>query len=394
MRKIPTTLALLILLASVPPLAVAESEKAERFKENPEEQLRRWEKINGRPEALDRAARQASRIPEFVEPATAEDGPAPLGWQEIGAGIHNGRDPGVSYSGRVNVARYFKDPDTDKPALYLGSVGGGLWKAVNLVFTAVWVPVSESLEGSPSVGDFAVFEDDPRVILIGSGEAYRYAGTGIYRSDDAGATWVEIDTSPRSPTLVHRIAVSREDSQLVFIATEKGLWRSEDFGQSGTWVLSGWIDDIAQDPSNEQRWLATRKDVPILESLDNGLTFAPIGGHGGNGIGTGADRVEISISDSEPNFVYALASGEARCEVGGIETDLGCAEDAECASENRCFVGGEITDTYCEDQGDCESIDGICEFGTCAAVGSGEMWGVFRSDDGGENWTSIDSQSP
>ena len=393
---------LLLGLGGMPPLLAAErtreadppetslKQMTEPPREEPEELHLRWREVHGRKGTLAPAIQQAMQIPEFAAPHDGSRSSGPFGWKELAPGIHStGSQP--SYSGRVNVARYAKDAVTGDVVLFLGTVGGGLWKAVNLVLFAAWVPVSASLEGSPSVGDFAIHREEPNIMLIGTGEPFRYPGTGLYRSDDAGASWSALGwTGPVE--FVTRMAVSSEDPELLLISTIDGIFRTEDFGLTGSFVHAGWTHDVAQDPANPSRWLATQSDVGVLESTDNGLSFAPIGGHGGIGIGDGVGRMELAFAPSQPNYVYAIANGAKRCVRAGQPLDIECDSDEPCLAESRCLVDGdEFTDDYCEEDSTCEFVDGSCALATCQRVGSGELWGVFRSDNGGESWVAIDS---
>jgi hypothetical protein len=71
------------------------------------------------------------------------------GWSQIGAGDIN--NDGVHHqSGRERGSAYAWDNSQGISVLWLGSTGGGLWKAILLgIFGAVFVPVSDNLPGSP-----------------------------------------------------------------------------------------------------------------------------------------------------------------------------------------------------------------------------------------------------
>lgn len=148
-------------------------------------------------------------------------------------------------------------PDT----FYFGSAGGGVWKTVNAGRT--WVPVGDSLPAS--IGALAVAPSDPDTIYVGTGQPEpRYdttAGRGVYKSTDGGRSWSavglegtqhigDIWIDPRDPNVVVVGAVGH----LFAANSERGVFRSRDGGRTWTHALA--IDDatgvvsLAADPGN------------------------------------------------------------------------------------------------------------------------------------------------
>ena len=76
---------------------------------------------------------------------------------------------------------------------YFGAVAGGVWKTTDS--GANWRPI---FDGQPvaSIGAIAVAPSDANVLYVGSGEACIRGnisyGNGVYRSADAGATWIHV----------------------------------------------------------------------------------------------------------------------------------------------------------------------------------------------------------
>ena len=101
------------------------------------------------------------------------------------------RDVGPMRGGRTyGVAGHADQPDT----FYFGSVGGGVWKTENAGRT--WVPISD--EGIPigSIGAIAVAPSNPNIVYVGTGEpdirSQHSYGIGMFKSTDAGKTWTHI----------------------------------------------------------------------------------------------------------------------------------------------------------------------------------------------------------
>jgi len=97
------------------------------------------------------------------------------------------------------------DPaDSSGNTLYVGTMGGGVWKATNAAGSALgaisFTPLTDGLEGlssiqdaSLSIGALTVQPQGTGVILAGTGdpndESDSYYGGGILRSADGGKTW-------------------------------------------------------------------------------------------------------------------------------------------------------------------------------------------------------------
>jgi len=134
----------------------------------------------------------------------------------------------------------------DDPAVYyFGAAAGGVWKTDDA--GATWSPIFDRA-GSASVGALAVAPSDPRVIYAGTGQIQtRYdiaSGDGVYRSDDAGKTWTHVGLS--ATRAIGRILVDPRDANVATVAAlghifgpnrERGIFRTEDGGRTWNQVL-------------------------------------------------------------------------------------------------------------------------------------------------------------
>ena len=150
----------------------------------------------------------------------------------------------------------------DPSTLYVATASGGLWKSENrgITWTDLWehMPVG-------TFGDLAIAPSDPRILYAGTGEQQNRQstswGNGVYRSDDAGATWRHLGLEQTRHT--GRIRVHPGNPDIVYVAAlgniwrptpERGVYRSRDGG--GSWDRVLHIDehtgavDLAIDPSN------------------------------------------------------------------------------------------------------------------------------------------------
>src|SRR5437763_2398247 len=157
------------------------------------------------------------------------------------SGLH-WRMIGPFRAGRVNaVAGVMGQPET----FYFGSVGGGVWKTTNAGRT--WVPIFDSAS-SASIGAIAVAGSNPNIIYVGTGEAdmrdsIQY-GDGMYKSSDGGKTWTHVGLE--NTRQIGRIIVDPKNPNVVFVAAlghayganpDRGVYRSRNGGATWEKVL-------------------------------------------------------------------------------------------------------------------------------------------------------------
>ena len=129
---------------------------------------------------------------------------------------------------------------------YMGSTGGGVWKTVDAGQS--WVSVTDGQIGVGSMGAIDVSQSDPNTVYIGTGsDGFRSnvsIGDGVYKSTDAGKTWAHIGL--RDVGNIGGIRVHPSDPNTAFVAAignpfkpnaERGLFRTKDGGKSWQKVL-------------------------------------------------------------------------------------------------------------------------------------------------------------
>ena len=133
--------------------------------------------------------------------------------------------------------------DPASPAVfYFGACAGGVWKTYD--GGTYWENVSDGYFKTSAVGAIAVAESDPNVVYVGMGEACVRVdgsyGDGVYRSTDAGKTWINVGL--QDTRHISRVRVHPDDPDLVYVAAlghafgphpDRGVFRSTDGG--GTW---------------------------------------------------------------------------------------------------------------------------------------------------------------
>lgn len=244
-----------------------------------------------------------------------------------------------------------------KPNLYyFGSTGGGIWETKD--GGRSWKNISDGYFGG-SIGAIEVAKSDPNVIYVGGGEktvrGNVSSGYGIWKSEDAGKTWKAAGL--KDSRHVPRIAVHPTDYNTVYAAVmgniykptqERGVYKSTDGGNSWRKTLFANEDagavDLIMDPNNPR----------ILYASTWNIRRTP----------------------------YSLSSGGDGSALWK-STDSG--ETWKEISKNKGFAKDTL------------GIIGV----TVSPANSDRVWaivenkdkgGVYRSDDGGETWSLINSE--
>jgi photosystem II stability/assembly factor-like uncharacterized protein len=200
------------------------------------------------------------------------------------------------------------DPDdANKNTWYAGSAGGGIWKTTNAGQS--WTNLTPELSNLATTV-LAMAESNHNVIYTGTGEGFfnldAINGSGVYKSTDRGVTWSLLSSTTTFGD-VNRIAVSPSDANLLCVAASTGIYRSTDGGTSWTKTLNETnIQDLKATPGNFNVLYATQNSVAVWKSVDAGLTWDE------SSSGMGAfGRVELAISPTNPNRIFASAEEEA-----------------------------------------------------------------------------------
>ncbi len=234
--------------------------------------------------------------------------------------------------GPATMSGRFVDLDvveSDPSVIYAASATGGLWKTVDNGMT--WAPVFEK-EAVHSIGDIAIFQPNPNIAWVGTGErANRQSvgwGDGIYKSTDAGKTWANVGL--RNSMHIGRIVTHPTNPDIVYAAAQgsvwgpskdRGLYKTTDGGTTWQPILQvnedTGVTDVAMDPSDPNVLYAAsyqrRRSAfgfsgggpgsALWKSTDAGAHWTRLVG---NGLPDGEyGRIGIAIYRKNPNIVYA-----------------------------------------------------------------------------------------
>ena len=239
---------------------------------------------------------------------------------------------------------------------YFGSAGGGVWKTNN--GGRNWKNISDGFFGG-SIGAIAVSKSDQNVIYVGGGEktvrGNVSSGYGVWKTVDAGKTWKSMGLLKSRH--ISRISIDPNNHNIVYAAVlgniykptdDRGVYKSIDGGK--TWIKTlfsnnqSGVVDLLIDPTNSR----------ILYASTWRIQRSPYS------LSSGGDGSALWKSTD---------SGETWVEI----------------SKNKGFPEGTL------------GIIGV----TVSPIDNQRVWamvenkdkgGLYRSDDGGENWELVNSE--
>ncbi len=316
---------------------------------------------------------------------------------------------------------------------WAGAVGGGVWKTNNR--GSSWNCLTDSLP-TLSVTTIAICKNHPDTLYFGTGEGFynsdAIVGDGIFRTNDGGQHWEQLSATVSNTDFryVNRIVVHPDNPDTVFAATNEGVYKSVDGGASWNEVFNNGyrVQQIIANPQNFHSLFIAVNSKGIYKSNDLGTTWNKVSEEI-----TSHYRIEMAISETDTNYVYASAvngdsglRGFFQSTDGGQNwTDLGNSTNwlggqgwydntllVSPLNPQIIFVGGidlhrinassqpisvtAISHWYGGNglpyvHADQHAIVAITTSDTSFALIAGNDGGVFLSEDKGQTWISKDN---
>lgn len=295
---------------------------------------------------------------------------------------------------------------------YIGVNDGGVWKTND--FGRTWIPVFDD-QPTGSIGDVAVAPSNPDVVYVGSGEGIQRPdlsiGDGIYKSADAGKTWVHLGL--RDGQQIGGLAIDPTNENRVFAAvlghpygpnTERGVYRSLDGGKNWERVLykdenTGAVQVVIdpKDPNIVYADLWAGRQGPwengawsgpqsgLFKSTDGGATWRQLT-TGLPSVQQGLGRIGFCIAPSDTRRLYATVDAG---EYGGIYRSDDAGESWTKLNSDRRFWGRG--DDFAEVKVDPKNADIVytADVVVWKSTDAGRSWNAFRGAPGGDDYHRI-----
>jgi photosystem II stability/assembly factor-like uncharacterized protein len=292
---------------------------------------------------------------------------------------------------------------------YIGVNNGGVWKTND--YGRTWKPIFDE-QPTGSIGDIAVAPSNPNVIYAASGEGLQRpdlsVGNGMYKSVDAGKTWEHIGLEDGQQ--IGGLAIDPTNENRLFVAVlghpygpnkERGVYRTTDGGKSWQQVLykdenTGAIE-VAMDPKNPNivyadMWAARQgpwengawngPESGLFKSTDGGTTWKKLT----NGLPTtqqGLGRIGFCIAPSNPARMYATVDAP---DFGGVYRSDNAGESwTRIQTDTRLWGRGA---DFAEVTVDPQNADILYDANivTWKSVDGGKTFNAFRGAPGGDDY--------
>lgn len=192
------------------------------------------------------------------------------------------------------------DPNNSN-VIYAGTVRH-LWKTVDGGLN--WQLLKKGISDNSDV---------PAILVNKSNGLFVAAGSGIFKSDGGGESFLKIQTAT---SLANRTRVLRQDpgnERVIYAGTTEGLWKTVDLGKNWKRVTGSDIvvNDVIVGPRNSQHVVVATESMGVLSSEDGAKTlFASNRGFVHRFIGT------IRPDRSNPQVIYVGVVNDH--EAGGV----------------------------------------------------------------------------
>ncbi|MES2777897.1 MAG: 3-coathanger stack domain-containing protein [Bacteroidota bacterium] len=211
---------------------------------------------------------------------------------------------------------------------YIATAGGGLWKTTNNGASFFNVTGSLPASGGNSV---IISHANANIVYFFSGRGLSNQASfsgGVYKSTDGGVSWAPTGLFDKvdgtTPLEGYELKMHPTNANIIFAATNQGLFRTQDAGYSWTKVITSPVFDVEFKPNNSSIVYAAQQRN-VLTSTTGGDSASFIGGNSlfGNNYPTsvnGFGWMRMAVTPASPDRVFVASS------VGSINDSVYAAD--------------------------------------------------------------------
>lgn len=240
---------------------------------------------------------------------------------------------------------------------------GGVWKTTDGGST--YSPQGDNLPYL-AAGTIVVDHQNPNILYLQVGKNTGEQGIGIYKSTNGGDSWAPTNFTQNldNYTQFYNLVQSPSNTSILLIATNKGIYRTENAGTNWSLIRSGNATDV-QFKVNDGNMVYANINGRFYRSIDKGRSF--------DFIATSpslSGRSRISVSKSDVNKVLIWASNGV-----WVSNNNGSSWD----QKNRPLT----------EDGNTIEFESMQISPNNPNILYGGLLDVHRSDDNGNSWTLI-----
>ncbi|KAA1244651.1 T9SS type A sorting domain-containing protein [Aquimarina sp. RZ0] len=254
----------------------------------------------------------------------------------------------TSYAGmgRLNVVTF--NP-TNPNEIWVGAAGGGIWRSDDA--GATWIPKGDQIPNL-TVSDIVFHPTNPDIIYLASGDfdGRFNPSIGVLKSTDHGESWqiTGLNYEQKDFQLISHLLIDPTNPNTIFATSVAGIFKSIDGGanwelKNGTTVFN----DIVYKEGSSSVLFATSIDTEFYISTDNGENWTS------SSVGlsaAGFGRLDIATTTSDPEFIIGINANSVFKSIDGgmswsvitkpptFETQRGYNQTVIIAPDNKDLI--------------------------------------------------------
>lgn len=237
-------------------------------------------------------------------------------WVALGPFNYDENSKVASYAPGATHVYTVEQSKSNPNIVVAGTATAGVWKSIDKGNN--WSLITETLLVN-EVKAVEINHANPDKIYFGGGGFF-------FKTSNGGSTWKQIVINGLGTT-IYDIVQKKDNPSTLFLACDKGLFRSTNEGENWSLVLPASSNneayhEIEVHPSNSNIVYAVKvsgNKTMFYKSTNGGASFS-LKSNGwpdpDNQIGAHQRRTEIAVTPAHPSYIYALAAGQANGAAG------------------------------------------------------------------------------
>ncbi len=252
-------------------------------------------------------------LPLFATAQWIQQGPGPS---------ENGQVEGITDGHIAGAVNCVTPHLTNADILYIGSVGGGVWRTLNAQDTTpTWTMITSDLS-SQAIGalEFDPTDATGNTLVLGNNRNISSFGTtsggtpGVFRTTTGSGPWTNIDTGGNFATQ-NITGIAARGSTIIAATISSGIWQTTDTGVTwnqisgdvGTGLPAGGSFDLVGDPNDNTIFYTNSGTNGIYKSTDTGANWTKVSDATVDA-SLGFGNLELAVGNNDNVFVAVVAA--------------------------------------------------------------------------------------